>query len=161
MTPTLRENPAWRSGRGFCVLELVPSGTPKSTKVYFLYNIIIYFFCKGLPRCERLCVAAPALGMVEFAMDSPHLEEVSMANSQLGITADRMTLQSLQKVKEGLSASINDLLLMIAKDKNESVGRGWHELHSGEGEVVAEDDDFFESVSNEIRERPGHASGGD
>lgn len=78
-----------------------------------------------------------------------------MAKSNRGRAADRMTLQSLREVAEGLCEPIDDLLLMIAKDKNESVGRGWHELHSGKGEVVAEDDDFFESVSNEIRKRPG------
>lgn len=84
-----------------------------------------------------------------------------MANSNHERPTDRMTLQSLREASEGLSAPIDDLLLMIDKDKNDSVGRGWHEFHSGEGEDVAEGDDFFESVSNEIRERPGHASGGD
>lgn len=83
-----------------------------------------------------------------------------MAKSNRERTADRMTLQSLREVAEGLCEPIDDLLLMIAKDKNESVGRGWHELHSGEGEVVAEDNDFFESISNEIRERPEYASDG-
>lgn len=33
----------------------------------------------------------------------------------------------------------------------DSVERGWYELRSGLGEVVAEDDSFFESVSREIR----------
>ncbi|APG27203.1 hypothetical protein A7E78_04745 [Syntrophotalea acetylenivorans] len=84
-----------------------------------------------------------------------------MADSNHERPADRMTLQSLREVAEGLSEPIDDLLLMIDKDKNESVGRGWHEIHSGQGEVVAEDDDFFESVTNEIRKRPGHGSGGD
>jgi len=43
---------------------------------------------------------------------------------------------------------------MIDEDKNESVARGRHELHSGQGEVVSENDDFFESVGKEIRKRP-------
>ncbi|MGE4545713.1 MAG: hypothetical protein AB7D06_16595 [Pedobacter sp.] len=84
-----------------------------------------------------------------------------MAYSNHERAADRMTQQSLREVAEGSSAPIDDLLLMVDKDKNESVGQGWHELHSGEGEVVAEDDDFSESVRNEIRERPGHASDDD
>lgn len=32
----------------------------------------------------------------------------------------------------------------------ESVERGWYELHSGLGEVVAEDDGFFDTVRRDI-----------
>jgi len=64
-------------------------------------------------------------------MGNPCLEEALMANSNHEKKADRMTLQSLREVEEGLSAPIDDLLLMIDEDKNASVGRGRDELHSG------------------------------
>lgn len=33
----------------------------------------------------------------------------------------------------------------------DSVERGWHELRSGLGEVVAENDDFFDSIRKELK----------
>jgi hypothetical protein len=37
------------------------------------------------------------------------------------------------------------------KELLDSVERGWHELRSGLGEFVAEDDEFFASIRKEIR----------
>lgn len=39
------------------------------------------------------------------------------------------------------------------KDFLNSVERGWYELHSGLGETVTGDDDFFESAQREIRSK--------
>ncbi len=33
----------------------------------------------------------------------------------------------------------------------DSVERGWYELRSGLGDVVAENDDFFDSIRKELR----------
>ena len=38
------------------------------------------------------------------------------------------------------------------KDFFDSVERGWYELHSGIGTVVAEDDTFFDSIRKELRD---------
>jgi hypothetical protein len=37
------------------------------------------------------------------------------------------------------------------KEFFESVERGWYELHSGLGAVVAENDTFFDSIRKELR----------
>lgn len=77
-----------------------------------------------------------------------------MTNSDCEKTADLKTIQAMEDLKAGRSEPIDDLLLMIDDDKNESVSRGWRELHSGQGEIVGETDDFFEVVREEIRKRP-------
>ncbi|MGE4543714.1 MAG: hypothetical protein AB7D06_06375 [Pedobacter sp.] len=74
-----------------------------------------------------------------------------MANSDSDRAVDFKTIQEMEDVKAERSEPIDDLLEMIEEDKNESVGRGWEELHSGQGKVVAEDDDFFEAVRQDLR----------
>ncbi len=74
-----------------------------------------------------------------------------MANSDRERVVDLKTIQAMEDVKAGRFEPIDDLLEMIKEDKKESAGRGWDELHSGQDEVVAEDDDFFKAVRQEVR----------
>ena len=52
---------------------------------------------------------------------------------------------------------IRDSLRMYVRNADEqkeffdSVERGWYELHSGLGTVVAEGDSFFDSIRKELR----------
>ncbi|MEZ4600754.1 MAG: hypothetical protein R2940_13275 [Syntrophotaleaceae bacterium] len=42
---------------------------------------------------------------------------------------------------------------MADGDRNESITRGLQELRTGEEEIVAEKDEFFETIKRETRER--------
>lgn len=80
---------------------------------------------------------------------------------QLGLRLDEDDNLNLKKIAqlEGRTEQdiLRDSLRMYILSANEqrafidSVERGWYELRSGLGEVVTENDDFFNSVRSEIR----------
>jgi hypothetical protein len=80
---------------------------------------------------------------------------------QLGLRLDENDNSDLKRVaqREGRSEQdiLRDSLRMYVRSADEqkeffdSVERGWYELRSGLGEVVAEKDDFFSSLRKEIR----------
>ncbi len=80
---------------------------------------------------------------------------------QLGLRLDEDDGQNLKRISRLIGRSeqdvVRDSLRMYVRHIDEqqqfldSVERGWYELRAGLGELVAEDDTFFESVSKEIR----------
>ena len=85
-----------------------------------------------------------------------------MAKSrQVGLRLAEVDDTDLRRValREGRSEQeiLRDSLRMYvhtADEQNDfynSVERGWYELRSGLGEIVMDDDDFFESVRRDIR----------
>jgi predicted transcriptional regulator len=89
-------------------------------------------------------------------------EVMKMARSrQLGLRLDENDDMNLKRIAEleGRTEQdiLRDSLRMYVRNADEqrefidSVERGWYELRSGLGEVVAEDDDFFSSIRNVIR----------
>ena len=80
---------------------------------------------------------------------------------QLGLRLDENDNFNLKRISEIEGRSEQDILrdslrmyVRSADERREfvaSVERGWYELRSGLGEVVAEDDDFFNSIRKEIR----------
>jgi len=80
---------------------------------------------------------------------------------QLGLRLDENDSRNIKRIaqREGRSEQdiLRDSLRMYVRSADEqqefidSVERGWYELRSGLGEFVAENDDFFNSVRNEIR----------
>jgi hypothetical protein len=91
------------------------------------------------------------------------IEEVAiMARTrQLGLRLDENDSMNLKRIAqlEGRTEQdiLRDSLRMYVRSANEqrefidSVERGWYELRSGLGEIVAEKDDFFNSIRSEIR----------
>ena len=91
-----------------------------------------------------------------------------MARSrQLGLRLDENDTLNLKRIAqlEGRTEQdiLRDSLRMYVRSADEqkefidSVERGWYELRSGLGEVVAESDDFFDSIRKEIRNEKTHA----
>jgi predicted transcriptional regulator len=89
-------------------------------------------------------------------------EVSSMArSSQLGLRLDENDHMNLKRIAqhEGRTEQdiLRDSLRMYVRSSDEqqefidSVERGWYELRSGLGEIVAEKDDFFNSVRQELR----------
>ena len=85
-----------------------------------------------------------------------------MAGSrQLGLRLDENDSMNLKRIaqREGRNEQdvIRDSLRMYVRTADEqkefadSVERGWYELRSGLGSVVAEDDTFFDSIRKELR----------
>jgi hypothetical protein len=85
-----------------------------------------------------------------------------MATSrQVGLRLDESDDMNLKRVAqmEGRSEQevLRDSLRMYIKSVDEhqqfldSVERGWYELRSGLGEVVTEDDQFFQSLREELK----------
>lgn len=80
---------------------------------------------------------------------------------QLGLRLDETDNVNLRRIaeREGRTEQdiLRDSLRMYVRSADEqrefinSVERGWYELRSGLGEVVAENDDFFNSIRSEIR----------
>ena len=80
---------------------------------------------------------------------------------QLGLRLDENDNFNLKRISEIEGRSEQDILrdslrmyVRSADERREfvaSVERGWYELRSGLGEVVAENDDFFNSIRKEIR----------
>ena len=80
---------------------------------------------------------------------------------QLGLRLDENDNSNLRRIAqlEGRTEQdiLRDSLRMYVRNADEqkafidSVERGWYELRSGLGEVVAENDDFFDSIRKEIR----------
>jgi hypothetical protein len=80
---------------------------------------------------------------------------------QLGLRLDENDNANLRRISviEGRSEQdiLRDSLRMYVRSIDEqrefvtSVERGWYELRSGLGDIVAENDDFFNSISAEIR----------
>ena len=80
---------------------------------------------------------------------------------QLGLRLDEKDNTNLRRISEIEGRSEQDILrdslrmyVRSADERREfvaSVERGWYELRSGLGEVVAENDDFFNSIRKEIR----------
>jgi hypothetical protein len=90
------------------------------------------------------------------------MEVIPMASArQLGLRLDDNDNLNLKRIaqREGRSEQdvIRDSLRMYVRNADEqqefidSVERGWYELRSGLGEVVAENDDFFNAVRKELR----------
>ncbi len=84
-----------------------------------------------------------------------------MASSrQLGLRLDESDTLNLKRIAqlEGRTEQdiLRDSLRMYVRNADEqrefidSVERGWYELRSGLGELVAEDDGFFDSIRKEI-----------
>ena len=84
-----------------------------------------------------------------------------MANTrQLGLRLDESDKNNLKRVAEieGRSEQdvLRDSLRMYVQSVDErqefisSVERGWYELRSGLGDLVAEEDVFFDSIRKEI-----------
>lgn len=84
---------------------------------------------------------------------------------QLGLRLDENDNLSLKRIaqREGRTEQdiLRDSLRMYVRSADEqkefidSVERGWYELRSGLGGVVAENDDFFNSIRKEIQnEKP-------
>ena len=81
---------------------------------------------------------------------------------QLGLRLDENDNLNLKRIaqREGRTEQdiLRDSLRMYVRSADEqkefidSVERGWYELRSGLGEIVAEKDDFFNSVRKEIRD---------
>jgi predicted transcriptional regulator len=89
-------------------------------------------------------------------------EVIIMARSrQLGLRLDDDDTMNLKRIaqSEGRTEQdiLRDSLRMYVRSADEqrafidSVERGWYELRSGLGEVVAENDDFFDSIRKELR----------
>lgn len=80
---------------------------------------------------------------------------------QLGLRLDEDDSLNLKRIaqSEGRTEQdiLRDSLRMYIRSADEqmafidSVERGWYELRSGLGEIVADNDDFFNSVRSEIR----------
>jgi hypothetical protein len=80
---------------------------------------------------------------------------------QLGLRLDENDNINLRRIAqlEGRTEQdiLRDSLRMYVRNADEqrefidSVERGWYELRSGLGELVAENDDFFASLRKEIR----------
>jgi hypothetical protein len=79
---------------------------------------------------------------------------------QLGLRLDETDNANLKRIaeKEGRSEQdvLRDSLRIYVRSADEqrefitSVERGWYELRSGLGEIVAEKDEFFNSIRSEI-----------
>ena len=91
------------------------------------------------------------------------MEVIIMARTrQLGLRLDENDNLNLKRIaqREGRTEQdiLRDSLRMYVRSADEqkefidSVERGWYELRSGLGEIVAEKDDFFNSVRKEIRD---------
>jgi len=84
-----------------------------------------------------------------------------MRSKQLGLRLDETDSMNLKRIaqREGRNEQdvLRDSLRMYVRNSDEqkeffeSVERGWYELHSGIGTIVAEDDTFFESIRKELR----------
>ena len=84
-----------------------------------------------------------------------------MGSRQLGLRLDETDSMNLKRIaqREGRNEQdvIRDSLRMYVRNADEliefsdSVERGWYELHSGLGTVVAEGDSFFDSIRKELR----------
>lgn len=84
-----------------------------------------------------------------------------MRSRQLGLRLDETDSMNLKRIaqREGRNEQdiIRDSLRMYVRSADEqkeffeSVERGWYELHSGLGNLVTEDDAFFDSIRNELR----------
>lgn len=96
------------------------------------------------------------------------MEVNAMASTrQLGLRLDENDNLSLKRVaqREGRTEQdiLRDSLRMYVRSADEqkefidSVERGWYELRSGLGDVVAENDDFFDSIRKEIRHEKTNA----
>jgi hypothetical protein len=90
------------------------------------------------------------------------MEVIIMARTrQLGLRLDENDNMNLKRIsqREGRTEQdiIRDSLRMYVRSADEqkefidSVERGWYELRSGLGEIVPENDDFFNSIRKEIR----------
>lgn len=85
-----------------------------------------------------------------------------MGNRQLGLRLDEADSANLKRIAqhEGRNEQdvLRDSLRMYVRSADEqreffeSVERGWYELHSGLGSVVAENDTFFDSIRKELRD---------
>ncbi|TRO83872.1 hypothetical protein [Trichloromonas acetexigens] len=83
------------------------------------------------------------------------------SNRQLGLRLDEADSMNLKRIaqREGRNEQdvLRDSLRMYVQHADEqkkiidSVERGWYELRSGVGTVVAEEDDFFNSIKKELR----------
>ena len=83
------------------------------------------------------------------------------SNRQLGLRLDEADSMNLKRIaqREGRNEQdvLRDSLRMYVQHADEqkkfidSVERGWYELRSGVGTVVAEEDDFFHSIKKELR----------
>lgn len=85
-----------------------------------------------------------------------------MAKSrQMGLRLDESDQADLKRLaaREGRTEQdiLRDSLRMYVRSADEqkafmdSVERGWYELRSGLGEIVTDDDDFFESLKRDLR----------
>ena len=84
-----------------------------------------------------------------------------MGSRQLGLRLDEADSMNLKRIaqREGRNEQdvLRDSLRMYVRSADEqkeffdSVERGWYELHSGVGNVVAEGDTFFDSIRKELR----------
>lgn len=84
-----------------------------------------------------------------------------MGSRQLGLRLDETDSMNLKRIaqREGRNEQdvIRDSLRLYVRNADElkeffdSVERGWYELHSGLGTVVAEGDSFFDSIRKELR----------
>jgi hypothetical protein len=90
------------------------------------------------------------------------MEVIIMARTrQLGLRLDENDNVNLKRIaqRQGRTEQdiLRDSLRMYVRSADEekefidSVERGWYELRSGLGEIVAENDDFFNSIKEEIR----------
>ena len=83
-----------------------------------------------------------------------------MGSRQLGLRLDETDSMNLKRIaqREGRNEQdvIRDSLRMYVRNADEqkeffeSVERGWYELHSGLGDLIAEDDAFFDSIRSEL-----------
>ncbi len=84
-----------------------------------------------------------------------------MGSRQLGLRLDEADSMHLKRIaqREGRNEQdlIRDLLRMYVRSADEqkeffdSVEGGWYELQSGLGTVVAEVDNFFDSIRKELK----------
>lgn len=91
-----------------------------------------------------------------------------MAGSrQLGLRLDESDTLNLKRIaqREGRTEQdiLRDSLRMYVRNADEqrefidSVERGWYEFRSGLGELVAEDDGFFDAIRKEIHDEKATA----
>ena len=84
-----------------------------------------------------------------------------MGSRQLGLRLDDVDSMNLKRIaqREGRNEQdvLRDSLRQYVRNADEqkaffdSVERGWYELHSGLGTVVSEEDTFFDTIREELR----------
>jgi predicted DNA-binding protein len=103
----------------------------------------------------------PSLLVVVYFDTNVNRRQTMAKTCQLGLRLDEEDGRELKRISGLVGRTeqdvVRDSIRMYVRHIDEqqqfldSVERGWYELRSGLGELVAEDDAFFETVRSEIR----------